>query len=115
MQLRRVRYETVTDSAPRPSPGVVDFKQKFVRTPRFVYERIAREPLFGSYRNIFSGDPRVKDEVQSPGNVHVHFWREKLLIPKDDSPPIIMDPDTLETIGNQLCAAMLVTLTLTQG
>ncbi|KAH7045364.1 retinal pigment epithelial membrane protein-domain-containing protein [Macrophomina phaseolina] len=83
----------------RISNGVVDFKQKFVRTPRFVYERIAREPLFGSYRNIFSGDPRVKDEVQSPGNVHVHFWREKLLIPKDDSPPIIMDPDTLETIG----------------
>ncbi|KAJ4032054.1 hypothetical protein NW753_013363 [Fusarium oxysporum] len=83
----------------RISNGVVDFKQKYVRTPRFVFERIAREPLFGSYRNIFSGDPRVKDEVQSPGNVHVHFFREKLLIPKDDSPPILMDPDTLETFG----------------
>ncbi|KAF5979442.1 lignostilbene dioxygenase [Fusarium coicis] len=80
----------------RISNGVVDFKQKFVRTPRFVFERTAREPFFGSYRNIFSGDPRVKEGVKSPGNVHVNFFREKLLIPKDDSPPILMDPDILE-------------------
>ena len=100
MQLNS-RVGQIADEISAPSSGVVDFKQKYVRTPRFVYERIAREPLFGSYRNIYSGDPRVKDEVQSPGNVHVHFWREKLLIPKDDSPPIIMDPDTLDTIGKK--------------
>lgn len=99
----------------RISNGVVDFKQKYVRTPRFVFERIAREPLFGSYRNIFSGDPRVKDEVQSPGNVHVHFFKEKLLIPKDDSPPILMDPDTLETFGGSPTFTISDTLWLCSG
>lgn len=83
----------------RFSNGVVDFKQKFVRSPRFIMERAARKPLFGFYRNPWSGDPRVFDEIQSPGNVHIHYWRDMLLAPKDDSPPIAMDPDTLETIG----------------
>lgn len=83
----------------RFSNGVVDFKQKFVRTPRFLIERAARKPLFGSYRNPFSGDKRVVSEVYSPGNTHIHFWRGILLATKDDSPPIALDPDTLDTLG----------------
>ncbi|KAJ5182094.1 hypothetical protein N7449_012241 [Penicillium cf. viridicatum] len=81
------------------SNGVVDFKQKYVRTPRFVIERAARRSLFGIYRNPFAGDERVFDEIQSPGNMHIHYWQGVLLACKEDSPPIAMDPDTLDTIG----------------
>ncbi|KAH7204789.1 retinal pigment epithelial membrane protein-domain-containing protein [Fusarium oxysporum] len=83
----------------RFSNGVVDFKQKYVRTPRFVYERAAREPLFGTYRNPYAGDERVFDDIQGPGNTHVHSWHGWLLVCKEDSPPIAVDPDTLDTIG----------------
>lgn len=83
----------------RFSNGVVDFKQKFVRTPRFVMERAARQPLFGSYRNPWSGDERVFDEIQTAANVHLHWWNGILLAPKDDSAPMYLDPDNLETFG----------------
>ncbi|CAH0015909.1 unnamed protein product [Clonostachys rhizophaga] len=63
----------------RISNGVCDFKQKFVRTPRFVLERATRKPLFGTYRNLFAGDERVSEMVQSTGNTHIHFWQGILL------------------------------------
>lgn len=84
----------------RFSNGVVDFRSKFVRTPRFIIERTARQPLWGTYRNPWAGDPRVFEEIQSPGNTHVQFWRGKLLVLKEDSPPLILDPDTLDTFGS---------------
>lgn len=83
----------------RFSNGVVDFKQKYVRSPRFVYERAAREPLFGTYRNPYSGDERVFNDIQSPGNTHIHHWHGWLLVCKEDSPPIAVDPDSLDSIG----------------
>lgn len=83
----------------RISNGVCDFKQKFVRTPRFIIERAARKSIFGTYRNPFAGDERVFDMVQSPGNTHIHYWQGLLLAAKEDSPPTAMDPDTLDTIG----------------
>ncbi|PSN60462.1 carotenoid oxygenase [Corynespora cassiicola Philippines] len=83
----------------RFSNGVVDFKQKYVRTPRFVHERVARQSLYGAYRNPLSNDDRVKDGIQSSGNTHVNYWKGLLLANKEDSPPIALDPDTLETLG----------------
>ncbi|UPL03024.1 hypothetical protein LCI18_013958 [Fusarium solani-melongenae] len=83
----------------RFSNGEVDFKQRFVRTPRFIYERIARKSLFGAYRNPFSADERVVNDVQSSGNTHIQYWYGLLLVLKEDSPPIALDPDTLETLG----------------
>lgn len=84
----------------RFSNGVVDFRTKFVRTPRFIIERAARKPLWGTYRNPYAGDTRVFDEIQSTGNTHVQFWRGKLLVLKEDSPSLILDPDTLDTFGS---------------
>lgn len=83
----------------RFSNGEVDFKQKYVRTPRFIYERIARQSLFGAYRNPFSDDERVVNDIQSSGNTHIQYWYGLLLVLKEDSPPIALDPDTLETLG----------------
>lgn len=91
----------------RFSNGVVDFRTKFVRTPRFIIERTARQPLWGTYRNPYAGDARVFDEIQSTGNTHVQFWRGKLLVLKEDSPPLILDPDTLDTYGSNYLPASL--------
>ncbi|KAK2736976.1 lignostilbene dioxygenase [Colletotrichum kahawae] len=67
-------------------------------------ERAARKPLWGTYWNSDAGDPRVFNQIQSTGNTHVQWWQQKLLVLKEDSPPLLMDPDTLDTIGNSPAA-----------
>ncbi|MET9913753.1 carotenoid oxygenase family protein [Streptomyces sp. NPDC006476] len=79
--------------------GHVDYKSRYVRTPRFNAERAARRALFGAYRNPFTDDPSVTGMVRGVANTNLYWHAGKLLALKEDSPPIRIDPDTLETIG----------------
>lgn len=79
--------------------GHVDFKQRFVRTRKFVIERAARKNLFGKFRNRFTADARVENEIRSTGNTHVILWNKQLIALKEDSVPYALDPNTLDTIG----------------
>jgi carotenoid cleavage dioxygenase len=79
--------------------GRVDFKSRYVRTPRFVAEQAAGRALFGAYRNPFTDDPSVAGVSRGVANTNVFFHGGKLYVAKEDSPPIIMDPVTLETLG----------------
>jgi carotenoid cleavage dioxygenase len=79
--------------------GHVDFKCRYVRTDKFVLERQARRALFGAYRNPFFDDPSVKGKIRGTANTNVVFHAGKLLALKEDSPPVVMDPFTLETEG----------------
>lgn len=85
--------------AVRIQHGHADFKQKFVRTEKFVIERAARRAVFGKYRNRYIDDPRVKHKIHSTANTHVVYFEDQLLALKEDSLPYAMDPDTLETKG----------------
>ena len=40
--------------------GHVDYKSRFMRTQRYKAQAAAREALFGTYRNPYTDDPRVK-------------------------------------------------------
>jgi carotenoid cleavage dioxygenase len=79
--------------------GHVDFKSRYVRTPRFEAERAARRALFGAYRNPFTDDPSVVGMNRTLANTNVFWHGGMLLASKEDSPPIRIDPDTLETVG----------------
>lgn len=79
--------------------GRVDYKCKFVRTPRFTAEREAGRRLFGAYRNPFTDDPSVEGMNRGLANTNVFYHDGKLYVSKEDSPPILLDPDTLDTIG----------------
>ncbi|TNC24885.1 carotenoid oxygenase family protein [Amycolatopsis alkalitolerans] len=79
--------------------GHVDFKSRYVRTPRFEAERTARRALFGAYRNAFTDDPSVLGVNRTLANTNVFWHGGKLLASKEDGPPIRIDPDTLETAG----------------
>jgi carotenoid cleavage dioxygenase len=83
----------------RIKDGHADFKQKYVRTSKFVIERAARQAVFGKYRNRYTDDPRVKHEIHSTANTHIVYFEKQLLALKEDSPPYAMDPHTLETKG----------------
>lgn len=79
--------------------GHADFKQKFVRTEKFLVERAARRAVYGKYRNRHTDDPRVKHRVHSTANTHVVYFEKQLLALKEDSKPYAMDPNSLETKG----------------
>ena len=79
--------------------GFCDFRSRCVRTPRFVAERAARRSLFGAYRNPFTDDPSVAGLSRGLANTNVYWHGGRLLASKEDSAPIQIDPDTLDTIG----------------
>ncbi|KAH7089417.1 carotenoid oxygenase [Paraphoma chrysanthemicola] len=80
--------------------GHVDFKNRYVRTPKFEAERAARRALFGRYRNKYTDDPRVRDVLtRTTANTHVIYHANKIMALKEDAPPFEIDAVTLETVG----------------
>jgi len=86
-------------TAIRIQNGHADYKQRYVRTDRFLAETAARKSLFGKYRNPFTDSEAVKGVIRTAANTNITFWRGMLLASKEDGPPYAMDPITLETIG----------------
>ncbi|KAI0180155.1 carotenoid oxygenase [Hypoxylon sp. FL1284] len=86
-------------TAIRIKDGHADFKQRYVRTDKFVQEEAARRSLFGRYRNPYTDNESVRGVIRTVSNTNITFWRGMLLASKEDGPPFAMDPATLETIG----------------
>jgi carotenoid cleavage dioxygenase len=80
--------------------GHVDFKSRYVRTPKFLLERKERQALFGKYRNRYTDDPRVRDVItRTTANTHVIFHAGILYAIKEDGLPWALNPRTLDTLG----------------
>ncbi len=79
--------------------GRVHFKHRYVRTDKYVAEEKAGEALFGAYRNPLGDDESVKGKYRGTANTNVLVHGGKLWALKEDSPPVLMDPWTLETEG----------------
>ena len=79
--------------------GRVDFRSRYVRTPKFLAERDAGEALFGAYRNPFTDDPRVKGVSRGTANTNIVWHGGRMMALKEDSHPIEINPLTLDTIG----------------
>lgn len=86
-------------TAIRIQDGHADYKQRYVRTDRFLAETNARRSLFGRYRSPFTDSELVKSVIRTSANTNITFWRGMLLASKEDGPPYAMDPVTLETVG----------------
>lgn len=81
----------------RIKDGHVDYRTRYARTQRWKAQHAARQSLFGMYRNPFTDDPRVKGLSRGTANTQLFFHHGKLLVFKEDSPPVTMHPLTLET------------------
>ncbi|HTW25186.1 MAG TPA: carotenoid oxygenase family protein [Candidatus Baltobacteraceae bacterium] len=79
--------------------GIVDYKGRWVKTPRFKADMAARRQLFGKYRNPFTDDPSVHNLDRSVQNTTPLCFAGKLFTLKEDSLPYEIDPKTLDTIG----------------
>jgi len=84
----------------RIKDGHVDYRSRYVRTQRWKAQRAARRSLFGMYRNPFTDDPSVKGLSRGTANTQLFFHHGKLLVFKEDSPPVVVDPVTLETLDD---------------
>lgn len=79
--------------------GHADLKTRYVRTEKFKLESAARRALFGAYRNPFTDDPSVAGKDRGTANTSAFWHGGRLFALKEDSRPIELDPETLETRG----------------
>lgn len=79
--------------------GHVDFISRWVKTPRFTAERLARKSLFGMYRNPYTDDTSVKGLDRTVANTSIISHHGKVLAVKEDGLPYELDPRSLETRG----------------
>jgi carotenoid cleavage dioxygenase len=84
----------------RIAGGHVDYKDRFIQTQRFKAQDAARRGLFGMYRNPFSDDPSVAMVSRGTANTHVMLHHGKLMALKEDSPPVVVHPESLETLDD---------------
>jgi len=83
----------------RFSSGRVDYRGRFVRTPRYEANRAAGRQLFGIYRNRRGDDPSVRALNGTVANTTPVVHAGRLFATKEDSRPYEIDPHTLETRG----------------
>lgn len=79
--------------------GRVDYKGRFVRTPRFEANLAAGRQLFGIYRNRAADDPSVRGLNSTVSNTTPLVHAGRLFALKEDARPWEIDPHTLETRG----------------
>jgi carotenoid cleavage dioxygenase-like enzyme len=83
----------------RIAGGRVDYRNRWVRNERFRLQEAARRSLFGRYRNRYTNDPAVAGANMGTANTNVIWHGRRLLVLKEDSRPMEVDPDTLATRG----------------
>jgi len=79
--------------------GKIDFRQRYAQTDKWKLERQAGRALFGAYRNPLTDDPSVQGKIRGLANTNVLVHAGKLFALKEDSPPLLMNPLSLETEG----------------
>ncbi|MBT2187043.1 carotenoid oxygenase family protein [Sphingobium nicotianae] len=79
--------------------GQCDIRQRWAKTDKWKLENAANKGLFGAYRNPLTDDESVKGQIRSTANTNAFIHAGKLWAMKEDSPALVMEPDTMETIG----------------
>jgi carotenoid cleavage dioxygenase-like enzyme len=93
--------------------GRVDLRHRWVRTDKWKLEHEAGKALFALYRNPLKDDPSVLGRIRGTANTNAIVHGGKLWALKEDSPPVAMDPQTLETHGYHYFRGQLKSETFT--
>jgi carotenoid cleavage dioxygenase len=80
--------------------GHVSYRSRYARNQRYKAQAAAHRILFPMYRNPMTDDPSVKGLSRGTANTHIMFHNKLLLSLKEDSPPVAMNPLTLETVDD---------------
>lgn len=93
--------------------GTVDYDIKYVETARYKAEKAAGERLFGRYRNAFTNKPEVAGVEGTVSNTTPVWHAGRLIMTKEDGPGQLINPHTLETIGEYDFGGVLKSQTMT--
>ncbi len=93
--------------------GTVDYDIKYVETARYKAEKAAGERLFGRYRNPYTDKPEVAGVERTVSNTTPVWHAGRLIMTKEDGPGNLVDPHTLETIGEYDFGGVLKSQTMT--
>jgi carotenoid cleavage dioxygenase-like enzyme len=84
--------------------GGARFKSRFVRTPAYLAERAAGKLVYKGLGTPVSDSPWANFRAQAPRNVSnttIQPWAGRLLSGWEGGRPYALDPDSLETIGEE--------------
>ena len=79
--------------------GKVRYRNRFVRTPKWVAENSAGRRLFGTFGNPATTDPSVLGTDGGVANTHIVSHAGKLMALEEGHMPFALDPVTLESKG----------------
>ena len=79
--------------------GKASYRNRYVRTPKYLTEHAAGRSLFGSFGNPMTSDPSVIGKDGGVGNTNIVWHGGQLLALEEGHAPFEMDPLTLESRG----------------
>lgn len=82
------------------SNGRVSWKNRWVKTEKYLLEREAGESLFGVLGNPMISDPSVAGIEYNTANTHIVEHAGRLMALMEGAPPVELTYKTLETLGN---------------
>ncbi len=83
----------------RVEAGRVSYRNRWMRTPRFEFERAQGRALFGAFGNPLDTDPSAMGKDFGVANTNVVSHGGKLLALEESHLPFAFDPLTLESAG----------------
>ncbi|HMI95826.1 MAG TPA: carotenoid oxygenase family protein, partial [Micropepsaceae bacterium] len=89
--------------------GRVSYRNRWVRTPKFLAERVAQRALYGSWGNPATTDPSVRGTDRGVANTNIVCHAGKLLALNEAHRPFAIHPDTLDSEGSWDFAGALKT------
>ena len=81
--------------------GRVSYRNRWVRTPRWLAEHVAGKSLFGGFTNPGLSDPRAADIDSGTANTNIVWHARRLMALQEGSPPFLIDPASLDTKGTE--------------
>ena len=79
--------------------GKVRYRNRYVRTPKWLAENTAGKALFGTFGNPMTSDPAVVGQDGGVANTNIVWHAGKLMALEEGHMPTELDPITLETKG----------------
>jgi len=79
--------------------GAVQYRNRYVRTPKWEAEHKAGHALFGTFGNPFTTDPDYVGQDSGVANTNIVFHAGRLLALEEAHPPFAMEPETLASRG----------------
>ncbi len=79
--------------------GKVRYRNRYVRTPKWLAENAAGKRLFGAFGNPMTTDPSVLGADSGVANTNIVWHGGRLLALEEGHSPFEMDPLTLDSVG----------------